>query len=196
MYNISIASKHLSYRFRRTSFELGPVGIIGATILLLVTTFLPSPSVYAFWPEPPIRLPFSTRSICSLRMGVQSTISLVKHGRVFFSIDDKYQTAVIEKVAKQHGVQLSATQMAELQQLPYLGLDFRKLPKVLSLTRFKRYDLLKAGIPASLANNQLSECIEAAESIVMDKTSSKPDIYIRADAGMPYAQVKWLWGFF
>ncbi|GAB2474594.1 hypothetical protein GCM10011375_24330 [Hymenobacter qilianensis] len=124
------------------------------------------------------------------RLGI---ISIDKQKRLYFSFDEPYQSEIIKRVAARRRVRFTATQLAELDKMPFLFMDVRQLPWYLSLSLLKRNNITLLGIPSRLDNDvddQLAECIAAAQSALHDKNGLYPFFSIRADANLEFHEVQ------
>ena len=183
-------SKLLRPRLPRIAITLPDMGPLAGIVLALVAFHVPN-SLFVE-PEPRVEVPISSGSGCGLRNDVY-TITIDKKSHFFFglSLDKRqYQTAIIERVAAAHGINLTTWQRGELQKFPYMGMDVQQLPSYFALPKAQRYALMKTGIPFGSNNNQLEEYIDAARCIYTTQKGMPIFCSIRADVHTPFAPLR------
>jgi biopolymer transport protein ExbD len=173
----------------RPRFSVSYMGPLAGVVLGTLALF--SPSGRTAWAEPRVQPPTSSGSAC-LPFRTHCIVTISQSGQLYFSTDNAaLQAAVVTQVAGAHGIQLSARQRQQLQQLPYVGLDIRQMPALLALPTWQeRTALLKAGIPQPDQSEQLTEYIETT-----NRLTSAPDAVpalwiIRADRRVSYCQFR------
>ena len=93
-----------------------------------------------------------------------AVISLNEKGQFAFSVSEvspKVQTAAIRTVAYQHGINLDAEQLTELESLPFLATDVNELPQLLSLPYNCRSQLVELAKFRPISEDQLIACAVA-----------------------------------
>jgi biopolymer transport protein ExbD len=175
--------------YSRPHFSVSYLGPLAGVVLGIMVLY--SSSGRIAWSEPYVNPPTSSGSAC-LPFRRICTITISQNGRLFFMADDtELQTAVIERVARKHGIRLNAEQKRQLQQMPYAGLDIRQLPIYLASTSWQqRYAILKAGIPQTIQNKQLAEYIDAINSLSTAPHQIPVLCEIRADRQVSYIQFR------
>jgi biopolymer transport protein ExbD len=162
-------------------------------LFFLLSAFYLSTSYFTS-PEPYLQLPRSSVSVCiKIPEGISGIISIDKQKRLSFSFDEPYQSEIIKRIAARHGVHFTSAQLVDLNKMPFLSLDVRRLPEYFLLSVNQRSKINMLGIPSELnndANDQLAECIATALSIIDEAKAKTPIFIIRADASLESYEVQ------
>lgn len=176
----------LSYSRRHALPHSRPeLGWWGVVLLLMCSLFMTSAK---FSVQPAIWLPGSS-NICSSGLNSLAVFSLDEQKRMYFQADEELQTAVIEEVARQHGIHISAVQRQKLATLSFIGLDIQLLPQWLAVPAQQQPHYILHGIPYS----QLPEYVAASQRICRRQFERQAYFGLRADQRLPSGQVmRWL----
>lgn len=183
MTDLQLPRLRLLSRPRIDAPDMGP---LAGVVFTLVAFFM---STSHFAPrEPTVQIPTAHYAGCRMEpSGYAITITINQRNRVFFALDDPaYQALTIQAVAARHGIHFTTRQQQELQKLPYLGMDVRRLPEYFAASRLQRYAILKSGVPAK----QLAEYVDAATELYCTQAEKPLFCHIRADERLPFAQFK------
>lgn len=166
------SESHTSMRNHNRSFPLPDMGPFAGLLFLLICPIMLSgemrmPAVATVADE---QLPLShPQSVCGMREPFGSVIGLDSNNRLSFAMPEtskEFQVVVLNKVAGSHGMQLTASQLTTLKNLPFLATDIQQLPQTLALPSLQRDRLLQSGKFGSLSQAQLAECITAARTLL------------------------------
>ena len=163
---------------------------MAVVILLLVLFYMATTNQHSPFAEPYVKLASSTSWQCRMESSHSLTISVDAQNRVYLAADEpEFQTALIVAVAQQYGVSFTSAQLQELQQMPFLSQDIMQLPAWLNAFPAQRAKFA-AGIPAGLANNQLSDYIASSLKVSQALYNKPTRFAIRADKSLSFRQVK------
>ena len=129
------------------------------------------------------RLPITTTIACKGPTEF-AVISLNEKGQFAFSVSEvspKVQAAAIRTVAYQHGINLDAEQLTELESLPFLATDVNELPQLLSLPYNRRSQLMELAKFKPISEDQLVACAVAARQFNRELFKRPITISLRID---------------
>ncbi|MCB2408308.1 hypothetical protein [Hymenobacter lucidus] len=141
--------------------------------------------------EPYLQLPTATRNyICILPEGYSLTISIDAKSRAYITISEQdLQLAIVRQIAKKHQIRLSAAQLREQRNTPFLSQDIRQLPMWIPDSIQERQQI-STGIPSILGNDELSEYIATSISVTRALYGSALHVNLRVDRRQSTARVK------
>lgn len=171
---------------RRNKIANPDMGPLAGVVFTLVSFFM---ATSYFAPrEPIVQLPEDYYDgNCMMEPSSTFTITINKDNRIFFAIGNEYyQTGIIAAVAAKYSVRFTAQQPQELQKLPYIGMDVRRLPEYLAAPRMQQYSILKSGVPV----DQLAEYIDATRGAYSAHERKPVFCHIRADKQIRFAKFK------
>jgi len=165
--------------------DLGP----WAGVLLILSTFCMLTGHIAD-SSPRINLPSTSTIACRWDMNNFLIISIDAQNRVYLEANDtRIQAAMVEQVARQHHIHFTAAQHQELQRMPFLNQDIRRLPAWLSASRADRRQMT-AGVPMVPGNDQLAEYISAGQAVSQALFSRRAYVMIKMDQALPSIHAK------
>ena len=92
-------------------------------------------------------------------------ITMTKEGKVFLMLGDETKKAdIIDDFNKTRGLQLTATELAKLKKMEFIGLPVSKLKSALNLTQEIPATLMD-GIPTDSTNNELSYWLKSVTNV-------------------------------
>ena len=100
----------------------------------------------------------------------EAVICLNSKNQFSFSSSPAIQTDAIQKVALQHGIQLTPPQLARLKALPFLATTVENLPELLSLQDYQYRRAMELSKRKPLSEQQLIECMIAAKASAKELT--------------------------
>jgi biopolymer transport protein ExbD len=143
---------------------------------LLVTFFMLTATAV---PDEPVTVatPSST-SIIDIPETNIMLITVSKEGKIFFSMDGKYnRQQLLKNVGERYGVQFSDQDAARFSVMSSFGLPVGQLKEYINLPPEKRKEVNQPGIPIDSLNNQLKDWV-----IFARMTNPKLRIAIKGDA--------------
>ncbi|HEX8350334.1 MAG TPA: biopolymer transporter ExbD [Hymenobacter sp.] len=181
----STKAKHL----RRSPLSLPDLGPWAGVLLLLCAVFM---LAARFADQAPfLRLPTVKNYFpgCFLERNYNLIISIDAKSQIYIAVnDDLLQTTIIQQVAKRHNITFTTAQLQQLQKIPFLSQDIRRLPAWLSASRMEQQQFPR-GIPASSIDDQLSEYIAASVSESPALYGKPIRVELRADETLRAAEV-------
>ncbi|WP_460607572.1 hypothetical protein [Hymenobacter terrigena] len=114
-------------------------------------------------------------------------ISLNARNQFSFALpgtDQNFQSKVINQVALQHGVELTASQLTELHSLPFLAYDVEQLPVLLAVPSWERQKQIESGLFGQLSKNQLADCIAATQTLAPKILQRPVYFYLKIQANV------------
>jgi biopolymer transport protein ExbD len=137
------------------------------------------------------RLPLLSGISCSPDNKYGAVVSLNQRDQLSFALrdDKKLQAAIINQVAKYHGVVLNSVQLAALEAQPFLAVDVRQLPQFLALSAPHRKASIHTGTFTSLNLTQVAECITVAQKRVALERQQPVYVSLKIDADASAARV-------
>lgn len=115
---------------------------------------------------------------------IYSVISIDRNDNLSFGLgsQNEIQTAAIKNVAAHHGITFTPYQLAELKSLPFLAVDVKQLPQLLSLPYNRRIQASTFATFGRLTEGQLEECIIASRDVARRRFQRPIVISLRVDA--------------
>jgi beta-lactamase regulating signal transducer with metallopeptidase domain/biopolymer transport protein ExbD len=117
-------------------------------------------------------------------------ISILKDGRVFFSIDGlTYLRALGEKLNDKHKLGLTEKDLLKFSSQPEFGMPLSAIKQFLELTDEQQKIAIKQGIPTETVNNELRDWLS-------DAMTANPNahVYIKVNYATPFSIMKRVMG--
>ncbi|GAB3731461.1 hypothetical protein GCM10027594_13410 [Hymenobacter agri] len=187
--------KSFSQLSNRQGIVLPDMGIFAGLIYILLAIHLLTSKFHekevgiVRWEQ----VPYFSRVPGKYAENNETLICLSPNQHLSFSVTSSaIQTAAIKRVAEQHGIQLTAEQLAMLETVPFLQTNVENLPHFLSLPVYQRSKSVELEKLTPLNENQLLECIIAAKASAQALTHYPIYTSLRIDSEVRMSHVQCL----